>query len=180
VPQPTTLPHAPKLSYDVLETHAVLYLFQIWMHFSTLLNPTDIKLKQPSSKTFWGYVIRWEGTGYNPDHLGSTLCKGKRIFFHHSIQTATGTHPASYPMRTSGSFPGVKRPGRETDDWSPTSAEVKNCGAILPLPPNVFTEDFTILHYNLCRQTIRKKSSMCLKRSPVCRFWCQSYVQNRI
>jgi hypothetical protein len=29
-------------------------------------------------------------------------------------------------MGTRGSFPGVKRPGRETDHSSPSSAEVKN------------------------------------------------------
>jgi hypothetical protein len=31
--------------------------------------------------------------------------------------------------------PGVKRPGREADHSSPSSAEVKNGGAIPPLPP---------------------------------------------
>jgi len=27
---------------------------------------------------------------------------------HHRIQTASGAHPASYPMGTRGSFPGIK------------------------------------------------------------------------
>jgi hypothetical protein len=27
----------------------------------------------------------------------------------------SGAHPASYPKGTGGSFPGVKRPGREAD-----------------------------------------------------------------
>jgi hypothetical protein len=35
------------------------------------------------------------------------------------------THPASYPMGTRGSFPGVKQPGREADHSPPSSAEVK-------------------------------------------------------
>jgi hypothetical protein len=37
----------------------------------------------------------------------------------------TGTHPASYPVGTGGSFPGVKRSGRKADHSSPSSAEVK-------------------------------------------------------
>jgi hypothetical protein len=35
-------------------------------------------------------------------------------------------HPASYPMGTRDSFPGVKRSGREADQSPPSSAEVKN------------------------------------------------------
>jgi hypothetical protein len=43
------------------------------------------------------------------------------------IQTGSGTHPASYPMGTGGSFPGGKaRPGRDADHSPPSSAEVKN------------------------------------------------------
>jgi hypothetical protein len=34
-------------------------------------------------------------------------------------------HPTSYPVDTEGSYPGVKRPGREADHSPPTSAEVK-------------------------------------------------------
>jgi hypothetical protein len=37
----------------------------------------------------------------------------------------SGTHPASYPMGTRGSFLGVKRPGREADHSTPSSTEVK-------------------------------------------------------
>jgi hypothetical protein len=40
----------------------------------------------------------------------------------------------SYPMGTGGSFPGVKRPDREADHSPPSSAEVKECVAITPLP----------------------------------------------
>jgi len=39
------------------------------------------------------------------------------------VQTDPGTHPASYKMST-GSFQGVKRPGRGVDHPSPSSAEV--------------------------------------------------------
>jgi hypothetical protein len=44
---------------------------------------------------------------------------------HHRVQNGPGAHPASYPMSTRGSFPGVKRPGREADRSPPSSAEVK-------------------------------------------------------
>jgi hypothetical protein len=41
----------------------------------------------------------------------------------HSVQTGSGAHP-----------PGVKRMGREDDHSPPSRSEVKNGGAILPLP----------------------------------------------
>jgi hypothetical protein len=40
------------------------------------------------------------------------------------VQTGPGAHPASYTMGT-GSFPGVKRPGRGINQPPPSSAEVK-------------------------------------------------------
>jgi hypothetical protein len=36
-----------------------------------------------------------------------------------------GAHPASYPMGTRDSFPGVKQPGREVDHSPPSNVEVK-------------------------------------------------------
>jgi len=41
------------------------------------------------------------------------------------VQTGPEAHPASYTMGT-GSFQGVKRPGRGVDHPSPSSAEVKD------------------------------------------------------
>jgi hypothetical protein len=43
----------------------------------------------------------------------------------HIVQTGSGVHPTSYKMGTGGSFPGVKRQGREADHSPLTSAEVK-------------------------------------------------------
>jgi hypothetical protein len=40
------------------------------------------------------------------------------------VQTGPGAHPASYTMGT-GSFPGLRRPGRGVDHPPPSSAEVK-------------------------------------------------------
>jgi hypothetical protein len=54
------------------------------------------------------------------------------LSLHHCVQNCSGAHRASCPMGTRGSFPGVKRPGREADqslhlvlrsknEWSYTS-----------------------------------------------------------
>jgi hypothetical protein len=44
-------------------------------------------------------------------------------------------NPASYPIVTGGSFPGrAKRPRYEADQSPPYTFEIKNGGAITPLP----------------------------------------------
>jgi hypothetical protein len=47
-----------------------------------------------------------------------------------------GAREASFPVGTGrgGHCSVVKRPGRVADHSPPSGAEVKNCGAILPLP----------------------------------------------
>jgi hypothetical protein len=51
-----------------------------------------------------------------------------------SVQTGSGTHSASYPIGTGGSFLGVKPPRREADHTTPSSTEVKNGGIYLHSP----------------------------------------------
>jgi hypothetical protein len=46
------------------------------------------------------------------------------VRFSAPVQTGPGAHPASYTVGT-GSFPGVKWPGRDVDHPNPSSAEVK-------------------------------------------------------
>jgi hypothetical protein len=53
-------------------------------------------------------------------------------------------HPASYPVDTRGSFPGVKRPGREVDQPSPSSAEVENAWSYASTPQYVFKTWFLV------------------------------------
>jgi hypothetical protein len=48
----------------------------------------------------------------------------------HSAQAGSGADSASYPMGTGGSFPRGK--GHEADSSPPSSAEVRNGGAIPP------------------------------------------------
>ena len=70
-------------------------------------------------------------TGYGLDGKGIKSRWGAR--FSAPVQTASGAHPASYTMGT-GSFPGVKWPGRGDDRPNTTTAEVKERVAIPLLP----------------------------------------------
>jgi hypothetical protein len=61
-------------------------------------------------------------TGYGLDGPGFDSWWGARFFAH--FQTGPGAHPASCTLGT-GSFLGVKRPGRGADHPPPSGAEVK-------------------------------------------------------
>jgi hypothetical protein len=50
----------------------------------------------------------------------------------HRVETSSKVHPASYPLDTGDSLPGVKRQPREADHSIPSSAEVKKVGATTP------------------------------------------------
>jgi hypothetical protein len=67
-------------------------------------------------------------TGYGLDGRGSIAGKGKTSLLH-SVQTDSGALPAWYQMGNGGTFP-----GSEADHSPPSRAEVKNGGAIPPLP----------------------------------------------
>ena len=62
-------------------------------------------------------------SGYGPDGPGDRIPVG-RARFSHPPKKAMGSHAAPYTMGT-GSFLGVKRPGRGDDHPPPSSAEVK-------------------------------------------------------
>jgi hypothetical protein len=64
--------------------------------------------------------------------------QGQKFSLLHIVQTGSGVHPTSYKMGTGGSFPGVKRPGREADHSPPTSAEVNKMWIYTSTPPYVF------------------------------------------
>jgi hypothetical protein len=61
-------------------------------------------------------------TRYGLDGGGIESWWGSR--FSAPVQTGPGAYPASYAVGT-GSFPGVKRPGRGVDHSPPSSVEVK-------------------------------------------------------
>jgi hypothetical protein len=52
----------------------------------------------------------------------------------HNVQTGSGTHQVTYPMGIGGFLLEVKLPRREADHSPPSSAEIKNDGAISPFP----------------------------------------------
>jgi hypothetical protein len=74
-------------------------------------------------------AFKINNTSSRVDGRGSIPGRGKRFFLLHSIQAGFGAHSASNPMGTKGSFP-----GGEADQSLPYSVEVKNGGAIHPLP----------------------------------------------
>jgi hypothetical protein len=63
---------------------------------------------------------------------GFNFRHGQVYSFLHSAQIVSGPHPTSYPMDTGGGavFPGVMRPGLETDNSPLSIAEIKNDGAM--------------------------------------------------
>jgi hypothetical protein len=76
--------------------------------------------------------------GYGLDERGSRVrfpAGAENFSLHYRNHNGSGTHPASYPKGTKGSFPGVKRPGHEADHSPPSSAEVKECVDLYPHSP---------------------------------------------
>ena len=70
----------------------------------------------------WAGIVVSVATSCGLDGPGIESRWGAR--FSAPLQTGPGTHPVSYTMGT-GSFPGLKRPGRGVDRPPPFSAEVK-------------------------------------------------------
>jgi hypothetical protein len=64
---------------------------------------------------------------YGPDdrRVGFRVPVGWRTFLLHVVQTGSGAYPASYPVGSTGSFPGGKTAGGEADHSPPATAEVK-------------------------------------------------------
>jgi hypothetical protein len=58
----------------------------------------------------------------------------QRLFFLHSVHSGSSAHPASYPVGTGNIFPGLQRQEHEADHSPPSSAEIKNRGAIPQFP----------------------------------------------
>jgi hypothetical protein len=51
----------------------------------------------------------------------------------YSVQTGSGSHPASYTMNSGAFFFGAMRQGREADHSTPSSTEIKIDGGVPPL-----------------------------------------------
>jgi len=84
-------------------------------------------------------------TRYGLDGPGIESRWGAR--FSAPIQTGHGAHPASYTMGT-GSFPGVKRPGRGVGHRPPSGAEVKGIVELYLYYPS--GPSWPVLGWTLC------------------------------
>jgi hypothetical protein len=76
-------------------------------------------------------------TGYGmEDQRGGSSSPGRVNKFHFSISPRPALGSTQTPIKwvPGARFPGVKRQGREADRSPPTSAKVKKCGSIHPLP----------------------------------------------
>jgi hypothetical protein len=79
-------------------------------------------------RTGFGSAFTSISLGYGLDDWGSKVrfpAGAGKFSLHHHVPNGSGAQLAFYPMGTGGSFPGVKRPGREVDHSPPSSAEVK-------------------------------------------------------
>jgi hypothetical protein len=69
-------------------------------------------------------------TGWTTDGLEFESRQCLEFSLHHIVQSCPGGHPASCPMGTGSSFPGVKRLEREANHSSPTSASAASNGKV--------------------------------------------------
>jgi hypothetical protein len=96
-----------------------------------------------SDRTYQGLKSRDSSVsialGYGLDDRGSRVRfpAGAGTFsLHRRVQNGSGAHPASYPMGTRGSFPGVKCRRREADHSPTSSAGVKEWVELYVHSPN--------------------------------------------
>jgi hypothetical protein len=64
-------------------------------------------------------------TGWTTEGSEFESRQGQKFSVLLAVQTGPGIHTTSYTMGIGGSFPGLKRPGREVANSLPASAEVK-------------------------------------------------------
>jgi hypothetical protein len=79
-------------------------------------------LQEVYTQIFKTHYSTAHGDWLRAGRSGDRIPVGSRFFAY--VQTGPGAHPASCTMGT-GSFPGVKRPGRGADHPPPPSAEVE-------------------------------------------------------
>jgi hypothetical protein len=101
------------------------------------------------------------------------------IQFFAYVQTGPGAYPASYTMGT-GSFPGVKRPGRGADHPPPSSAEVKERVELYlysPSGPSWPVIGKTLLRN--CRRTYSAQTRLKRQLHENATFWTFCYSNTR-
>jgi hypothetical protein len=78
--------------------------------------------------------VYWLATGWTTEGSEFESLWGQEFSPLHIVQTCSGVHPTSYSMGTGGSFPRVKRSGREVYHSPSTSAEVKKSWVYMSTP----------------------------------------------
>jgi hypothetical protein len=92
-------------------------------HLPILFPKIHSNIILPSISRSWGSIRFPSGAG--------------NFSLHPRVRNCSGARPASCPVGARGSFPGVKRPGREADHLPPSSAEVKERVELYLHSPNM-------------------------------------------
>jgi hypothetical protein len=121
------------------ESVSLMNKYPIPMSLPSPLQPPVLKRPQSIFTVWSSGLLRSRGSSVGTAESYGMYGRGSipgtaRFFLLHSVQTGSGAHPASNSVGTGGSYLGVKRPGREADHSPSSSVEVKNGGAIPPLP----------------------------------------------
>jgi hypothetical protein len=84
------------------------------------------------------WIAQWYRAGLRAGWSGVWVpAEAGNFSLHHRVQTGSGAHPASYPLGTKDSFPGVKHPAREADH-SPHLVSIRLREVVPPLPQYAF------------------------------------------
>jgi hypothetical protein len=79
----------------------------LWLNLRLLLSRVNVKVMSLDSSV--GIATAY---GMDDRMIRVRFAVGAGNFSrHHRVQTGSGAHPASYPMGTGGSFPGIKAVG---------------------------------------------------------------------
>jgi hypothetical protein len=111
---------APKVLLPSRYRFVIIYLFPVAVVL--LCNSWDYKVTKKSRDGSVGIVL-----GYGLDDRGSRVrfsAGAGNFSLHHSVQNGSGSHPASYPMGTRGSFSAGKAAGAWSWPLTSSSAEV--------------------------------------------------------
>jgi len=116
--------------------HFVPYIrsFQLWL--STYLIKFWMTFSSRGLSGLWRRAVLRYDTNVSEGHAASLFSTYQwNAALRHRVQTGSGTHPTSYRMGIWVVTPGVKRPGRETNNSSLSSAELKNAWNYTSTPP---------------------------------------------
>jgi hypothetical protein len=146
---PTQCPWLPShlirynVNYGLYATCHCLFswFFQVSPSRYLYSTPASFQILSNSSSLLRWYIVELlTGSGNSSvvivTGLTTGICfpleAGDFSFLLHSVQIDPEAHPASYQMVTGDFSPGHEPPGHEADRSPPSSAEVKNGGAIPP------------------------------------------------